>query len=341
MYRRPDTQYWYITVGGVRKSSKYKSRAKAKQLEHKLNTEAVDARWGLSVITWERAALKWTKDFPKESSRYENIKHAEWWLERLKGRLLPQINRELIHKIVSTQLLDPNKCPVDLNRRIKHNSTANNYVGFVKRVIQYTSNINPKFIRYPAIKFPDYCPTPEDWMLIREELTPDELDVLEFTLAGGFRESNSMFYEWEWDHKTYCQIPDRDTKTDKPYGLPLNKTQQAIVARRRKMRVRHVKYVFTDAGEPWYANKLIRAIKRACKAAKVRVVTPHRLRHSFASWLAQRGVAKEIRARLMGHSVKDTQDIYSHFDVESLRPYANIIDTVLSQSGKKKRQHAG
>lgn len=341
MYRRPDTDYWYITVGGIRKSSKYKDRAKAKRLEHKLNTEALDDRWGFSVLTWEKAALKWTKDFPKESSRYENVKHATWWLQRLKGKLLPQINREFINKLVTTQLVSPAGLKVDLNRRTKHNSTANNYVGFVSRVIKYTSNLNPKFIRYPAIKFPDYCPTPEDWLAIRAELSPDELDVLEFTLATGLRESNTMFYEWAWDKKTYALVPDRDTKTDKPYGIPLNKTAQAIIARRRRKAVRHVRYAFTIDGEPWYANKLIRALKRACKAAEVPVATPHRLRHSFATWLAQRAVAKEIRARLMGHSVQDTQDIYSHFDVESLRPYANLIDTVLSQSSRKRRQHAG
>lgn len=335
MYSRRDSPFVYITVNGVRTSSGTKDRQRAKRLEHKLNTEAWDTHHGLTIPKWEQAALKWTKDFPRESGRYENVKHAVWWLERLKGKKLTDLTREFIHRIIVKDR------KIDLERRIKQNSTANNYVGFVSRVIKHSSNLNPKFIRYPAIKFRERWLIPDEWFLIREELTPDELDVLEFTLAGGYRESNSMFYEWGWDHKTWCLMPDRDTKTDKPYGLPLNKTQQAIVARRRKKAVRHVRYVFTDAGSPWYANKLIRALKRACKASGVAEVTPHGLRHSFATWLAQRGVAKEIRARLMGHSVQDTQDIYSHFDVESLKPYAAIIDTILAQPPKKKRQHAG
>jgi integrase len=233
-----------------------------------------------------------------------------------------------------------NRPGVDLNQRTPKNSTANNYVMFVSRVIRHGSNLNPRFIRYPPIKFRERWLTPEEWFLIKPHLTPDELDVFEFALACGQRPANCAFFEWTWDKGTSALIPASDTKTDKPYGIPLNKTAQAILARRKKADVKHLKYVFSNAGEPWYALKLLRALERACKAAGVTKITVHGLRHTFASWLAQSGVSKEIRERLMGHSAKDTQDLYTHFDIESLRRYAALIDTILSQPPEKSEQVA-
>jgi integrase len=333
MYKRGGI--YYISVGGIRRSAKTRDRERAKRLEHKLNAEAWDRHHGLVIPTWEQAALSWSKSYPKESERYENKKHAKWWLPHLKGKRLTYITREVVHKIIMD-----NRPGVDLNQRTPKNSTANNYVMFVSRVIRHGSNLNPRFIRYPPIKFRERWLTPEEWFLIKPHLTPDELDVLEFGLATGQRPSNCAFFEWPWDKGDWALIPTSDTKTDKPYGIPLNKTAQAILSRRKKADVKHLTYAFSNNGEAWYALKLLRAVERACKASGVTKITVHGLRHTFASWLAQRGVTKEIRERLMGHSGKDTQDLYTHFDVESLRRYVTMIDTILSQEPTQNNQVA-
>jgi integrase len=312
MYQRRDPKTgkrrgnWYIRINGVRTSSGTKDRERARRREHKENKEGWDTRYGLVIPTWERAALNWTNAYPKESGTKNNLLYAKWWLEQLQGKRLTEINRELIHGVVSKHF------QVDL----------------------------PKLIKYPQIQYSDKWTTPENWYLIRDHLTPDELDMATFILATGVREDNGLFFEWPWDKGTWALIPPVRTKTDTPYGIPLNKTAQAILKKRKKEKVKHLKYPFTIEGKEWYPLKLLRALKRACKAAGVPVVTVHGLRHSFATWLAQNGVPKEIRQRLMGHSVKDVQDVYSHFDVESLRKYAEIAGEIASHQPRKGRQVA-
>lgn len=324
MYRRKPGGSWYITVGGIRKSSKIKDRTRAKRREQKENTQLWDTRYGLAVPTWEQAALKWSKDYPKESAEYQSVKFANWWLPKLKGKRITEFTREFIHGLIVKH-----RPGVDLESRVKANSTANGYVGFVRRVCRH-SNLNPRFIRYPAIKHNERWLPPEEWWTIRPEFTPDELDVFEFIMATGVREANVMGFERPWNKGTFGLIPSARTKTDEPYGLPWNKTALAVLARRRKAPVQHPKLVFTDGGKPWYALKLIRALERACDASEIEKVTPHGLRHTFASWLAYAGVAREIRERLMGHQGQETQDVYTHFNVETLRPYIERLDEKLA-----------
>ena len=324
MYRRKDGGNYYITVGGVRKSAGTKDRARAKRREQKENTQLWDTRYGLAVPSWEKAALSWSKEYPKEAGRYENLKFAKWWLPKLKGRRITDFTREFIHGFIVKH-----RPGVDLETRVKANSTANSYVGFVRRVCRH-SNLNPRFIRYPAIRHNERWLPPEEWWTIRPLFTQDELDIFEFIMASGVRESNAMRFERQWDKGTFGLIPSARTKTDAPYGLPWSKTALAVLARRRKAPIQHPRLVFTENGKPWYALKLIRALERACGASEIEKVTPHGLRHTFASWLAHAGVAREIRERLMGHVGQETQDTYTHFNVETLRPYIERLDVSLS-----------
>ena len=59
-------------------------------------------------------------------------------------------------------------------------------------------------------------------------------------------------------------------------------------------------------------------------------VTLHTMRHCSNSWLAQRNVPREIRARLGGWSLgKDAIDGYTHLYIEHLRPFAAMLDEIL------------
>lgn len=333
MYRRKPGGNWYISVGGTRQTAGTKDREKARQLEHKLNQEAWDRRHGLVAPTWDQACLSWIGDNPRQAETYENLKYLCWWKPFLSGKKLTAIDPKLVHKIISENRV------VDLHARISENATANGYVSFVGRVIRHGSNLAPKFIHYPAIRFRERWLRIEEWLALSPYLNPDEIDIFTYALATGQREANCMFLEWGWIDGAAVLIPATETKTRVPYGIPLNQVARSVLDRRRQGAVKHLAYVFTNRGKPWYRVALLRALARACRKAGIEPITVHGLRHTFNTWLARAGVAKEVRKRLLGHSGGDVHDGYTHFDVDSLRQHVEVIDRILGEKPGEKSSH--
>ncbi|WP_135227827.1 tyrosine-type recombinase/integrase [Deinococcus fonticola] len=78
-------------------------------------------------------------------------------------------------------------------------------------------------------------------------------------------------------------------------------------------------YVFTSrAGTGWRPDNLRRPMGRLCEAVGVTKLSPHKLRHSYASLMAARGVPVEVLSAQLGHSnASVTRDVYRHvYDVE-------------------------
>ena len=87
-------------------------------------------------------------------------------------------------------------------------------------------------------------------------------------------------------------------------------------------------YVFCKAnGERYTGDHISQSFKRACKAAGVdKAIHFHTLRHSFASYLVQKGVPLYTIKELLGHSSISTTEIYSHLNMDSLRDAIKKLD---------------
>lgn len=326
---------YYSTVRGGKKSLGTSSRAEAKALEEKWRHEAFERRNGLYVPTYLEAAQSWL-DRNKHIDSYDmQLQVARWWERWFADRKVNEITADEVHQIMlNWHSFDKRKQPISETEKVKANATANRYIEFLAKIVRFACKTSPEFRKYPVSKGSDKWWTPEQWKAIVPHCSDDFRHIATMALATGLREENLMSFEWAWIHGDRAYLPATVTKTDKDYGIPLNHTAQAIIEERRKAGVRHAKYVFLRAGQQWYNLALLRDMERACKASGTPYITFHGLRHTFASWLAQRGVSDSIRKRLGCWTIGgDASSRYIHFDVESLRPYSYMLDPILLSDG--------
>jgi integrase/recombinase XerD len=74
------------------------------------------------------------------------------------------------------------------------------------------------------------------------------------------------------------------------------------------------------------ANNVVKSAGK--KAGILMTVTPHVLRHSFATHLLENGVDLRYIQELLGHSSSKTTEIYTHVSKKSLAKIMSPIDTI-------------
>ncbi len=93
--------------------------------------------------------------------------------------------------------------------------------------------------------------------------------------------------------------------------------------------------VFFTEGKPSqkYSAESIRAfLKRSCKEATIsKNVTPHTLRHSYATHLLENGIDLRYIQELLGHSKPETTMLYTHVAKKDLLNIESPLDIVLKK----------
>lgn len=335
-FKRKDSTNWYITVGGVQRTTGTAVKADAEALEAKLNHERwLQDRMGVKPPkSWEEAVLQRGKEAKgKKSWETERIM-LKWWTVRLAGVAdINTITREMVDDIVQKDR------PVDVVKPCSANTTANKYVGALSCVLRAAEyewswgNRAPKLRVYPNGLSKDVCPEPAQILDLVGELPEHSADIALYAVATMHRRANITGLEWsmiDWA-KEAVKVAGQLTKTGKPIYVPLNKTAMGVLIKRKNATVRHPRLVFHYDGNPIH-NVTTKAWKKACKRVGITEnVTLHTMRHCGNSWLAQRAVPKEIRAQLGGWSItgRGAIDDYTHLFIDHLRPYAAMLDEVL------------
>lgn len=95
-------------------------------------------------------------------------------------------------------------------------------------------------------------------------------------------------------------------------------------------------HVFTrENGEPWHPNKVTESFGEAVKAAKVKRIRVHDLRHTHATLALKAGEHPRVVQERLGHkSITVTMDVYSHCLPGMQRGLTEKLDSVVYGEAK-------
>jgi integrase/recombinase XerD len=103
---------------------------------------------------------------------------------------------------------------------------------------------------------------------------------------------------------------------------------EKIIDSLNKFKIPRVGIIFESNRGKKYANETIQKIvKNAAKRAEIKKkVTPHTLRHSFATHLLENGADIRYIQKLLGHANLQTTQIYTHVANKDIKNLARLLD---------------
>lgn len=126
-------------------------------------------------------------------------------------------------------------------------------------------------------------------------------------LNTGMRIGEILNLRWDRVNLSRRHLRVVETKTGEDREIPINKTLYAVLSEIE----RDSEFVFTFKGQPIKSIKtaFASALRRAGIEKPIRI---HDMRHTFVSWMLERGADRKLLMEITGHKTTKIFDRYSH-----------------------------
>jgi integrase len=164
---------------------------------------------------------------------------------------------------------------------------------------------------------------------LAEHDDPDAADIFRLLLLCGARRGEALAARWaDIDlEKGVWTKPGATTKTRTDHVIPLSAPARQLLAARYDT---NAEFVFPGRHGHGHRIEVKGNWRRICKAASIRGLRIHDLRHSYASTLASAGVGLHVIGGLLGHTQPSTTHRYAHLLDDPLRAATERAGAILS-----------
>jgi integrase len=154
---------------------------------------------------------------------------------------------------------------------------------------------------------------------------PTGLSAISFLIMTGFRRMEGLGLRCAWldDEERSIRFP--DTKSGAQTRVIGHAAVDLLLA---QPQTKSPFFFPADWGEGHFVG-VVRVLDRICAMARLEDVTPHTLRHTFASVAGDLGFSELTIAALLGHSARGVTQRYIHID-EALRLAADKVAAEIS-----------
>ena len=155
--------------------------------------------------------------------------------------------------------------------------------------------------------------------------------IISFIYACGFRVSeiiNLKIVDIDFENKI-GHVRQSKGKKDRVFNIPSFLTKQ-LSKQAEKQTEGNQEYMFTSTNGRMSDRNIQKIVSIAAKKAGInKNVSPHTLRHSFATHLLENGVDIRKIQELLGHADLSTTQIYTHISTEELKKIPSPIDSLM------------
>lgn len=322
---------WWIqftTPSGerIRCSAKTSVKKQAQELEVKLKTEAWERnRLGIeSGRTWDEAALKWVKSTEGRANYKKNLSQLRWLQPYLGGKLLTDINREMIEEVGSNK------------EEQTSGATANRLLAVISVVLHQAYKWDwiakvPHIEKYKEqgkrIRWLEQTEYQRLMLTLPAYLKP----MVKFSIATGLRQSNVKNLEWSQVDlvRKVAWIHADQSKSNEPICVPLNDHAMSAL---ESTKGKDEKLVFLSKQGKRLHDPNNRDWRQALEKAGIEDFRWHDLRHTWASWHVQNGTPLLVLKNLGGWKTLAMVERYAHLSPDHLAQYAGNVDTYADEA---------
>ena len=185
-----------------------------------------------------------------------------------------------------------------------------------------------KRIKIPE-KQPKFFTEDELEKLLSVTENQDIKDLTIFAVNTGLRQMELLTLQWDQinfrDKLVTLDNRNHLTKSKRIRTIPLNNNSMQIIIEREVNK--KSEFVFTYLNAKLTQDQVSKVFKKYVRKADINPhLNFHSLRHTFASWLVQKGVSIYHVSKLLGHADIKTTEIYAHLRAEDLRASVELLE---------------
>ena len=318
LYKQPSSKYWYVKLKHrgrlIRKSTGETSKRRAEAVQKQLRQQ-LQALRKRSAHTFEDAAIRWIEEKQHKRSLETDAMIIRWFRPHLAHLFLSEITRAKVEDLRQLLLAGHSK------------STVNRYFALLRSILkicrddwEWVDKI-PKIPMWPKKTRAPRFLTLEQFSLLETELPSHLSAPAWFSVSTGLRTTAIQKLQWNWISRDGVRFPPEVMKNAQWLTIPLSLTAWHVIAECYSESDSTTLVFVNHVGKPWAGAFTKAAWRKAIKRAGLEGVTFHDLRHTWASWHAQKGTPMDIIQKLGGWSTYEAMQIYAHHSPASLQEW--------------------